>query len=62
MAPDLRASALLGSAEAFADVVRDGSRQRNGMPRYKHLSDEQLLKIRHYVRCEAERALEAALE
>jgi len=62
MAPDLRASALLGSAEAFADVVRDGSRQRNGMPRYKHLSDEQLLKIRHYVRREAERALEAAPE
>jgi hypothetical protein len=32
------------------------------MPRYKHLSDEQLLKIRHYVRREAERALEAAPE
>ena len=60
MAPDLRASALLGSAEAFADVVRDGSRQRNGMPAYRHLTDEQLLKIRHYVRGEAQRALQTA--
>jgi quinohemoprotein ethanol dehydrogenase len=60
MAPDLRASAVLGSAEAFADVVRGGSRQQNGMPAYRHLTDEQLLKIRHYVRREAERALQDA--
>ena len=60
MAPDLRASALLASAEAFADVVRNGSRQHNGMPAYRHLNDEQLAKIRHYVRGEAEKALAAA--
>ena len=59
MAPDLRASAILGSGEAFADVVRDGSRQHNGMPAYRHLSDEQLLKIRHYVRREAERGMQS---
>ena len=47
-------------AAAFADVVRDGSRQRNGMPAYRHLNDEQLLKIRHYVRGEAQRALQTA--
>jgi len=58
MAPDLRASAILASAEAFADVVRNGNRQENGMPRFAHLDDEQLLKLRHYLRREANRALE----
>jgi quinohemoprotein ethanol dehydrogenase len=59
MAPDLRASPILASTEAFADVVRAGSRQLNGMPIYEHLSDEQLLQIRHYVRREAEAVLGA---
>jgi quinohemoprotein ethanol dehydrogenase len=57
MAPDLRGSPILASADAFADVVRNGSRQVNGMPVYEHLSDDQLLAIRHYVRREAEKAL-----
>ena len=57
MAPDLRASPVLASTEAFADVVRGGSLQQNGMPKYAHLTDEQLLKIRHYVRREAEKSL-----
>ena len=34
-----------------------GARMQNGMPRFRYLSDEQLLKIRHYVRREAEKAL-----
>lgn len=57
MAPDLRASALVGSAEAFAEVVRNGALQENGMPAFAHLSDDQLLRIRHYLRREAEKAL-----
>jgi len=57
MAPDLRASPVLASTDAFADVVRNGSRKENGMPRFAHVSDEQLLKIRHYVRREALQAL-----
>jgi quinohemoprotein ethanol dehydrogenase len=57
MAPDLRASPILASAEAFADIVRNGGRQMNGMPVYEHLSDDQLLAIRHYVRREAERGM-----
>jgi quinohemoprotein ethanol dehydrogenase len=60
MAPDLRASPILASTEAFADIVRDGSRQENGMPVFEHLNDEQLLKIRHYLRREANRALQQA--
>ncbi len=58
MAPDLRASPIIGSANAFADVVRNGSRMENGMPVYRHLTDDQLLKIRHYVRQQAEFALD----
>ena len=42
MAPDLRASAVVGSAEAFAAVVRDGAKMANGMPRYAHLTNNQL--------------------
>jgi quinohemoprotein ethanol dehydrogenase len=59
MAPDLRASAILASSEAFADVVRGGSRQMNGMPVFGHLTDQQLTAIRHYVRRQAEVALKA---
>lgn len=57
MAPDLRASPLLASAEAFAEVVREGSLMQNGMPMFGHLDDDTLLKIRHFVRREAEAAL-----
>ena len=57
MAPDLRASPLVAWDDAFAEVVRNGALMQNGMPRFRHLSDEQLLKIRHYLRREAEKAL-----
>jgi quinohemoprotein ethanol dehydrogenase len=58
MAPDLRASAIVASSEAFADVVRGGSRKENGMPEFGHLTDEQLEALRHFIRKEAEAALE----
>jgi quinohemoprotein ethanol dehydrogenase len=58
MAPDLRASAAVRSAALFEDIVRNGSRAENGMPRYDHLSDEQLLTLRHYIRQRAESALQ----
>ncbi len=50
MAPDLRASPLIFSAESFAEVVRDGSRLSMGMPKYADLSDADLLTLRHYIR------------
>jgi len=56
MAPDLRASPKLASADAFARIVRDGTLMERGMPAYAHLSDQQLLALRHYVRQQAERA------
>ncbi len=57
MAPDLRASAVVGSAEAFAGVVRDGERKVRGMPAFRNFSDDQLLELRHYIRREADAAL-----
>ena len=57
MAPDLRASPILASEEAFAEVVRNGRLQVNGMPVFEHLSDDELSAIRHYVRREAEKAI-----
>ena len=50
MAPDLRASAVPFSAEAFAAVVRDGGRVSMGMPQYAELSDQELEGLRHYIR------------
>jgi len=57
MAPDLRGSAVLNSAVAFASVVRNGSLKKNGMPQFSHLTDKQLLSLRNYVRREAESRL-----
>ncbi len=40
MAPDLRASAIIGSNLAFEGIVRDGSLINNGMPVFAEISDE----------------------
>ena len=57
LAPDLRASAIPLSAEAFARVVRDGALRERGMPSYENLTDEHLESIRHYIRQQANLAL-----
>jgi quinohemoprotein ethanol dehydrogenase len=54
LAPDLRASPVVLSKEAFGDVLRSGSRRPRGMPSYEHLGDAQLEALRHYIRQEAE--------
>jgi quinohemoprotein ethanol dehydrogenase len=54
-APDLRRSAIPLSAQAFTRVVRDGGLVPNGMPAFGELTDEQVAKLRQYVRTEAER-------
>jgi len=56
MAPDLRASEVTGSSEAFEAVVREGGLMKNGMPRFAHLTDTQLLALRHFIRQQAEAA------
>jgi len=60
IAPDLRASAVPLSQEAFAHVVRDGALQARGMPRFSELTDDQLEALRHYFRQSARDALAAA--
>lgn len=50
MAPDLRASMLTMDKEAFAAIVRDGSRAAMGMPAQPKISDVQLEGLRHYIR------------
>lgn len=49
-APDLRASAIILSADSFAAVVRDGEFTPRGMPRFEELTDAELEAIRQYLR------------
>lgn len=55
-APDLQASAILLSPEAFAHVVHDGALVDRGMPRYEEFSGADLEAIRNFVRASAERS------
>lgn len=57
IAPDLRASGVPLSREAFENVVRNGELSDNGMPIYRDLSDAQLESLRHYIRSRADAAL-----
>lgn len=52
-APDLRASPIPLAAAAFKDVVVDGRLRHNGMPEFKHLNDEQLASLVHFIRHKA---------
>ena len=57
MAPDLRASAAVADTEAFASIVRGGTRANRGMPAYADMTDRQLAVLQHYIRAQADRAL-----
>jgi quinohemoprotein ethanol dehydrogenase len=52
-APDLRASPVVLSAEAFDGTVRGGGLVGNGMPKFDELSDQDLAGLRQYVRSRA---------
>jgi quinohemoprotein ethanol dehydrogenase len=52
-APDLRASQVPLSAQAFTSVVRGGALAVNGMPKITDLSDEELAALRQYIRSQA---------
>jgi quinohemoprotein ethanol dehydrogenase len=53
IAPDLRASPVPLSAEAFTHVVRDGSLLERGMPTFPELDDGQLQALQHFLRQKA---------
>ena len=57
MAPDLRGSAVVLESATFARIVRSGTRANRGMPAYEQLTDQQLVALQHFLRREAERAL-----
>ena len=52
-APDLRASELPLSPDAFDVIVRGGSLEARGMPRFAELTDRELEALRHYIRYRA---------
>jgi quinohemoprotein ethanol dehydrogenase len=59
ISPDLRASPVPLSAEAFNHIVRDGSLVARGMPKFPELTDAQLDGLRHFLRQKAREALAA---
>jgi quinohemoprotein ethanol dehydrogenase len=61
-APDLRASPIPLSASAFDAVVRGGSLESRGMPRFADLSAQDLENLRHYLRSRARESLGTAAE
>jgi quinohemoprotein ethanol dehydrogenase len=50
MAPDLRASLIPLSKEAFTSVVRDGLKTEMGMPSFPYITDDELESLRHFIR------------
>jgi quinohemoprotein ethanol dehydrogenase len=59
-APDLRASPIALSAEAFDSAVRGGSLLARGMPEFPDLTPEEVESLRHYVRARARATLGAS--
>jgi quinohemoprotein ethanol dehydrogenase len=60
IAPDLRASPVPLSAEAFAHVVREGSLVSRGMPKFAEFNDQELDSLRHFFRQKARESLATA--
>jgi quinohemoprotein ethanol dehydrogenase len=60
--PDLRASPVTMTADAFRAVVQGGALERRGMPKYDELSNEQLEQLRMYVRKVARDTLSAGAD
>ncbi len=61
-APDLRESQAPIFMEAFHEVVIGGSRQAQGMPQFKELTDKDLVAIQHYLRRQAAAATKAVAQ
>lgn len=59
VAPDLRASAVIASAEAFNAIVNDGALKEQGMPPFHDLSPAMIEEVRQYVRHRAQIARRA---
>lgn len=53
MAPDLRASSVILSAEALSSVLHDGALVANGMPRFAEFTPQQREDLRQFLRSRA---------
>ena len=51
-APDLRASPVVLSHEAFVEVVLGGGRRQMGMPQFSNLSEIEAGALQHYIRAQ----------
>ena len=60
-APDLRASSILTSPTALDTIVRQGTLESSGMPKFAELTTDDLEDLRHFVRSRALAALAATL-
>jgi quinohemoprotein ethanol dehydrogenase len=52
-APDLRASPLPLYLDGFKEVTVAGARIQAGMPRFRELTDADLIALQHYIRRQA---------
>ncbi len=59
-APDLRESPIAMSRDAFKDVVVNGVKLANGMPRFGELTDKDVDGLMHYIRMQARAATTTA--
>ena len=58
--PDLRESPLATSHDAFKEVVVNGAKLANGMPRFHDFSDDDVDSLFHYIRQQARASVTAA--
>ncbi|MGE0337206.1 MAG: PQQ-binding-like beta-propeller repeat protein, partial [Gammaproteobacteria bacterium] len=57
-APDLRASPIPLYLDGFREITVEGARVQAGMPRFRELTDADLLALQHYIRRQANKTVE----
>lgn len=55
--PDIRESAIALRLDTFSELLKSGALLPNGMPKFAHLTDEQMWELHAYVRARAREAL-----
>lgn len=59
-APDLRASRVPLSLDAFRAVVHDGALLSKGMPKFAELTDDDLVSLQHFIRQRARQTMQSS--
>jgi quinohemoprotein ethanol dehydrogenase len=55
--PDLRESGIALKLDSFSELLKSGALIQQGMPRFDHLTDEQIRQLHAYIRAKAREAL-----